>query len=268
MTDRKRAAPVWGKLQKRVTGDLVGSRLLIEYQDYYEEDYQIIMLRNNLLPHILQMEVDGIGNVSRFTYHISGMCSMKADCEQKKLSFQDLKLFLEQFLETVEEMKSYMLCPDCLWLEPDCIYRKEQVYRFCYFPAIRTPLQKQFHELTDYWLHKIDYQDIECVFLAHKLNRETLEEQFDIQTLLEEYGREADERRKLEKEKEDDKKRKQEMLFAEESTKAPAHKIQEKGFQEKTNIRRKRAGAFSKVTAYVKRPWGQWEDLLSESREM
>ena len=258
MSDRKRAVPAREKLQKKVVGDLSGTRLLIEYQDYYEEDYQIIMLRNNLLPHILPMEVDGIGNVSRFAYDISGMYSMKTDFDQQKISFQDLKQFLEQFLEAVEEMKSYMLCPDCLWMEPECIYQKEGLYRFCYFPAIQIPLQKQFHDLTDYWVHKIDYEDIECVFLAHKLNRGTLEEQCDIRILLEEYGKEADEREKAERKKperepENDQRYRQEMLFEEEN---------------RVPVRKRRKGVLSKLVAYVKRPWGQWDDLLLESQEM
>ena len=278
MSERKRAVPDREKLQKEMMGDLAGTRLLIEYQDYYEEDYQIVMLRNNLLPHILQMEVDGIGNVSRFSYDVGGMCSMKTDFEQQKISFEDLKLFLEQFLETVEEMKSYMLCPDCLWLEPECIYQKEKVYRFCYFPVIQVPLQKQFHDLTDYWVHKIDYQDIECVFLAHKLNRGTLEEQCDIRALLEEYGKEADDREKAGQESRDRKKTKQEkseqeqennkrgnpdMLFMEEEQEIP-----ESVCPKEMPIRGKRKGILQKATAYIKRPWGQWEDLLQESREV
>ena len=73
MSDRKRAVPAREKLQKKVVGDLSGTRLLIEYQDYYEEDYQIIMLRNNLLPHILPMEVDGM-EMSAALLMISAEC--------------------------------------------------------------------------------------------------------------------------------------------------------------------------------------------------
>ena len=74
------------QLKKEVSGELTGAKLFIEYPDYYEEDYQVMMLRKNQIPHLLRPQLDGIGHCSRFSYEIQGKLSMRSLFEKKNIS--------------------------------------------------------------------------------------------------------------------------------------------------------------------------------------
>lgn len=256
-------------LQVSVQNELMRSKLIIEYPDYYEEDYQMPMLRANSFRYLLKTQWDGIGNVTRFSYDISGRVSLQSMYEKQKISYAELREFLRQFLEMTEELKKYMLRPEHLWLQPEHIFQNEGQYQFCYVPVIHLSLQEQFHRLTEFFVSQIDYEDMECVFLAHKLNRETMAEQFDIMTILKQYELEASEReteKTEEKEKEREKKERMEKVL---ENKAEEPDLPEYSVCEKAEAIRERGkfGGFlgSTVRRRKKKRWGKWQDLILES---
>lgn len=256
------------QLKKVVSGELTGTKLFIEYPDYYEEDYQIMMLRKNQIPHLLRPQLDGIGHCSRFSYEIRGKLSLRAVFEKRKISLEELKDFVEQFLETMEELREYMLRPDCLWLEPESIYLGDGSYEFCYFPAVPMSIQEQFHKLTEYFVEQIDYTDVECIMLAHKLNRGTLEEQCDIAHLMREYEKEAKERHCKEIKKREDcfSVEEPENESGREYEREPLPEIETEKVAVKSERKRERKKSFSSIRhMFARKKWGKWQDLLLES---
>ena len=62
-------------------------------------------------------------------------------------------------------------------------------------------LCKIFHELTEYFVKMLDYEDTEGIFLAYELHKATLQEHYDLELIMKEYkGREA-ERKKFVRDK-------------------------------------------------------------------
>ena len=205
---------------------------------------------------------------------------------KKKISLAELQNFLKQFLEMMDELQDYMLRPDCLWLEPEYIYLKNaSYYEFCYFPAAPMSIQEQFHKLTDYFVEQIDYADVECIMLAHKLNRGTLEEQCDIADLMREYEKEADERHRQERrpiredcfsmaEPENEARRGYKTEYPSGMEKGiESEKIKEdmdeetkkwRWFQKRSAGERRKS--FSAIPhMFIRKKWGKWQDLLLES---
>lgn len=48
-----------------------------------------------------------------------------------------------------------------------------------------------YHELTEYFVKKVDYQDLESIQLACMLHKETLKETYDLESILQQYEEEA-----------------------------------------------------------------------------
>lgn len=259
-----------GKLKAVLQREVTGAKLVVEYPDYYEEDYQMPMLRENHLKHILGIKTNGVGNTTYFSYETAGMLSMQALFEKDKISCEELKQFLMQFLNAVDTIRLYMLNPDCLWLEPEYIFHGENGYYFCYVPIEPKPLDEQFHRLTEFFVRQIDYADTECICLAHKLNQGSMEEQYDVSVLLKQYEEEAIKRMEESVQKE------AETLAAGEGNLFYIQdEIQEtdpdgwgKTCKDVNTVRE--MGSFQNsvqraVSRIKKKRWGRWQDLILES---
>ncbi|MCI8293579.1 MAG: hypothetical protein HFH53_08645 [Hespellia sp.] len=246
-------------LSSVVQHEVIGSRMIVEYTDYYEEDYQLAMLRQNQLSNLLEIELDGIGTITRFSYNIGNMVSMQTKYENRKIGREELQQFLRQFLSTIELLRQYMLNPDCLWLAPEYIFFRDEQCQFCYLPVRCVSLSEQFHQLTEFWVRQIDYGDTECICLAHKLNRETMEQQYDIHAILQQYESEASVRRELKKrdKERDDFIMKEEIEIKREEAFSDVEAVRELGgFQ----------NSFQRVRSRMKKKrWGSWQDLILES---
>ena len=111
--------------------------------------------------------------------------------------------FIRQFMDVVENLRNYMLDPDCLLTGPEYIYEKDGRFGFCYLPVRQKSLYRSFHEMTEFFVKKLDYKDTEGIFLSYLLHRATLREDYDLREIMEEYEREEQERRAEKEERAD-----------------------------------------------------------------
>ena len=57
-------------------------------------------------------------------------------------------------------------------------------------------LRETFHEMTEYFLSKMDYRETEAILLVYRLHRETMQENYDIRKILSEYKKECEDYKK------------------------------------------------------------------------
>lgn len=170
-------------------------------EEHYEEDYQMPMLRQNQLDGLLKVEGCEVEGKARYTYEISGLTSMKNMYENACIKKQEIEGMITRILEVTETLQRYMLNPNCLVLKPEYIFYKEGKWLFCYFPGMEEDLCKLFHELTEYFVRMLDYEDTEGIFLAYELHKATLQEHYDLELIMKEYKSRESERKKLLSEK-------------------------------------------------------------------
>lgn len=175
--------------------------LHIYKEEHYEEDYQMPMLRQNRLDGILEVEGCEVDGKARYTYEISGLTSMKTMYENSCIKKQEIEAIINRILEVTEILQRYMLDPNCLALKPEYIFNKEGRWFFCYFPRMEEDLCQLFHELTEYFVKMLDYEDTEGIFLAYELHKATLQEHYDLELIMKEYKGRESERNKMIREK-------------------------------------------------------------------
>lgn len=175
-----------------------------------------------------------------------------------------------QFLSVMEKMKDYMLEPNYLMLSEKYIFEKNENYFFCFFPENEKTWQVSYHELTEYFVRKVDYQDLESIQLACMLHKETIKETYDLESILQQYEEEAKNREEKSKEEKirEESKREKDRREMEENQNI---EIQENSYYNKARenyavMEEKRYGPIKKFAKRFKSgKWGEWEDLITEA---
>lgn len=159
--------------------------MILEIEQLYKEDYQMRMLRANAVPGLLKVRGQGRDERSFYRYDISGKVSIKSQGEKEPWNYQELELFMRQFIKVLYTVNQYLLNVNCLSLRPEHIYREGKEYFFCYCPAYEGDIREEFHTLTEYFVREMDYQEREGIYLAYELHRASMEENYNIEQILE-----------------------------------------------------------------------------------
>lgn len=252
------------KTEIREEKDWNQSCLYIEVPVPYEEDYEIRMIRNNDIPGLLKVTGIGSEGKSRYAYHTGGYISLAKKFEKETVDRDMIMEFTCQFIETVNAVRDYILDPDGILLAPEYIYVKEGRYKFCYLPMSYRCLKNSFHEMTEFFVKKLDYRDTEGIFLAYILHRSTLQEEYDLRAILDEYISEEKKRKEEQKQKED----------ISDGTIFTVEDEGEEAVEKKYTVRpddpsameeKKRYGPIRKMIGKIRTGrWGNWQDLITE----
>ena len=258
------------------------SEIRIDSVQPYRENYQMKMLKNNRIPGLLQVSGCGMEGGSRYYYHTGHAKSLEHSYKEKEIGADEMLKLTRQFLFVVEKMKDYLLEPDNLVLSEEYIFEKNGKFYFCFFPENEKTWQMSYHELTEYFVRKVDYQDVESVLLACMLHKETLKDTYDLKSIIQRYEEEAKHRKEedvVEKNRIERKKNKkdevQPMTEQEDgsilSETMIFHLDQENSHynRQRENLavmEEKRYGPLKKFARRLKSgKWGEWEDLITEA---
>ena len=239
--------------------------LHIDIPRLYEEDYQIHMLRENKIPGLLEIAGCGMDGKSRYSYTVTGLLSMKSLFEASVIKKEDMLGFVNRLMEVVKALRRFMLNPDGLLLYPEFIFYGENTWYFCYLPGRKKSLCEAFHVITEYFVRKLDYEDTEGIMLSYELHKATLQENYDLEKIMDEYRIHEEKRRGPEPVNadtpEDGEQLSRENLFS----------LEEEEYEPVADVEtiREMGGHWSpwKKTAdrLKKTKWGSWKDLILET---
>lgn len=180
--------------------DMNHNYLILTGEDVIDTDsYQVRMIVANAVPDLLQCRIQGIDGKFMVYYDVTSRHSLTALFEDRKLRIEELQVILGGFIQVMEEMSEYLLNPCQLILEPEYIYMdsEKKNVRFCYLPGFHGEVQKQFQNLAEYFLPKLDHEDGKAVMLGYGVYRRALEDSFHLEHIKEELykvreGKESD----------------------------------------------------------------------------
>lgn len=173
--------------------DLKRAYMILEGETQEQEDYQIIMLKENEISGILNMDVHYVDNQSQYYYDISGKTSFKTLHEKLNLTLEDMRRLVNDLLHAIQILKKYMLDGKCILLDPEYIFCENETYYFCYYPFCSLDIRKEFHKLTEFFVREVNYKDDEGVRFAYTLHKATMEENYSIEEIMKQFGPEEKE---------------------------------------------------------------------------
>lgn len=164
--------------------DLKKAFLILEGAEGEQEDYQAVMLKENDVEGLLRMDVRYMDNQSHYHYDISGKTSFKTLHEKVNLSYEEMKRLVGNLLQTIHNLRKYMLDANCILLEPEFIFGDTERYYFCYYPPCQVDAREAFHQLTEFFVREVNYKDEEGVHFAYTMHKMTMEENYSVEEIM------------------------------------------------------------------------------------
>lgn len=237
-------------------------RITIEESVLYKEDYQMRMISQNQIEGILPVKGRGMDGRSFYDYDVSGKISIKAMYERSKINSKDIKIFLSQIKNTIDSVEKYLLNKHCILLKPEYIFFEDEKYYFCYYPLAEDDFWEEFHLLTEYFVKHADYEDKECVRITFLLHKDTMEENYSLDKIIEKCLK-IEEDMPMPKEKEEE----QVPQIYYDTSDHDWIKDQQLG----SSILKETDNMWSPVkrflTKHKKSKWGDWDGLYVEEEE-
>lgn len=176
----------WETVKVGYKRDLNTAYFVMEAECLYQPDYQLKMIAENNIPGLLKVKGKGINGKSRYEYEIQGKHSLEFLVNKEPLTYEIMISLITDLWKTIETMRDYLLSPNQLFLDPRSIFMENGAYSFCYYPPNRKGVTEGFHELAEFFVREVDYQDRSGIYVAYALHKMTLYENYRIRQVIEE----------------------------------------------------------------------------------
>lgn len=146
-------------------------------------NYKYKMLEQYEISGLLPCFILHIDNKMKVQYDISSKQSLTRICEKRQIDAQSFQGLVSQIQKTYCELERYFLNPDELCLLPEYIYADMEnlQVKFCYYPEMKSKsIEQSFHELAEYLINHLDYNDKELIEQGYGMYRYTQQENYDM----------------------------------------------------------------------------------------
>lgn len=150
------------------------------FSDYYEQ----VLTHNQIFGH-LKFECRMFDNKKYAYYEISGLQPLSSVFEKHSVLYTELKQIFNGLIEGIHSGKEYLLKENDYMLSSTMIFFNISKFevRLCYYPGYDKTLRVQFHDLFEYFMNKVNYNDQAAVLLIYKLYMKSKDDTCTIQEL-------------------------------------------------------------------------------------
>ncbi len=164
--------------------DIKGNYLILEAEQEIHS-YQMQMIQQNSIKGILPIYEYCIDNKVQYHYDITSRQTIVVMLERVLLTSVQMRNFLMQWKDILEQMKEFLLNPDYLLLDVNYIYINLQSgeFFFCYYPREGKGFKEGIKEVFRYFLDKVNYQDKLGVDMVYQAYQKSLQPEMDFLTI-------------------------------------------------------------------------------------
>ncbi|MCT4542037.1 MAG: FHA domain-containing protein [Vallitalea sp.] len=170
--------------------DVINSYLVIKVDDLTViREYEVEMLRRNSIDLLLNMNITTLNKEIDIYYNITSKQKLVEILERKKLSYIEVRSFFLHLLTITKDCKRYYLSCYKIIMDPNLIYIKPDQFlpNFIYLPFdsdnIDHEIIKDIANLIEYFVDKVDQDDIDAVMIMHKLITASKQPDFNLKVL-------------------------------------------------------------------------------------
>lgn len=143
-----------------------------------------LMLRRKIqgaLP-VEKAYMDGSG---QYWYNISGKQSLDVYCRVKTVGIDLIEKLIVSICSEMEILEWNLIHTSCLCLDPELIFvtNSNQEFIFTIYPGGAGGVEKEFEQLMEYLLTKIDHKDDQAVRAAYRIYEQTMKEGYSLMDL-------------------------------------------------------------------------------------
>lgn len=151
--------------------------VLQEPDEEVQDTYQIHILLENQIAGLCACKIQRVDGKELFYYEITGCQTLENLFEARKFKRKDLEELFLAVVRVTENLDGYLMNRDNLFLNPSYIYRNldNGEYLFLWFPQGSRMADREFQNLTEYILPRIEHQDEQAVTMGYGIYKESVE---------------------------------------------------------------------------------------------
>lgn len=140
-----------------------------------------LMLQRKL-PGLLAVEKAYVNGNGQYWYNISGKQSLDTYCRMKDVGIEFIERMIISICNEMEILEWNLVKTNCLILDPELIFitNSNREFIFTIYPGSTGRVEKEFEQLMEFLLTKVDHKDPAAVKAAYGIYEKTLEEGYSI----------------------------------------------------------------------------------------
>lgn len=157
--------------------------ILKDNGSFSENIYQRKMVTENRIKGLLGSQERYINGETLLYYEITSRQSIASIYERKSLAMEDIRDFFRQLKIVNDALQKYLLDGRCLVLQPEYVFRNIESgeYTFLYYPD---PEENGLSQLLDFFMSRVNAEDLEAVEIVYKIVDLVGREQFVLDEVL------------------------------------------------------------------------------------
>lgn len=166
--------------------ELKRNYLIVQPKEQQISTYECKMMQENIIEGFLRFRLEQMDGEPQFYYEITSKQPLGRLLENRKLSGAEIRKMVIGITNALNQMETYLLREDSIWLEPEYIYVEPETFKvwLCIVPGLEHKFPEAYGKLLEYFLGKVNHQDKESVVLAYGLYQETRKENFGMEDIL------------------------------------------------------------------------------------
>lgn len=140
-----------------------------------------IMLRRKL-PGALSVEKAYMDGNGQYWYNISGKQSLDTYCRMKEIGIAFIERLIVSICSEMEILEWNLIQTSCLMLDPELVFitNCNGEFIFTIYPANSGGVEKEFQQLMEYLLTRVDHKDAIAVKTAYGIYEKTLQDGYSL----------------------------------------------------------------------------------------
>ncbi|SFB09902.1 Forkhead associated (FHA) domain, binds pSer, pThr, pTyr [Acetitomaculum ruminis DSM 5522] len=166
--------------ETEIKEDLNYRYLIISDKTDNKKDYQRGMILNNDIPGFLKCSLQITNGQEKFYFDISKKETLEKKLKGRDLYEGELGKILSQMVDLIKNAREYLLNEDNFIFRPEYIFFQEEKMYFCFMPGLRLDIKKDLHDLSEFFMKKINHDLKNDTFLAYEFFSITMKEDFKL----------------------------------------------------------------------------------------
>ena len=149
-----------------------------------DNNYKRKMILQNQIPGLLSCKLIYEGQFPYLCYEVTGKKSLQKKYDYEKIEFKEMDIFFSAMIEIMKKSREYLLEARQFCLEPENIYFdiETEEMSLLYNPNHRHERGKQYRELAEFLLDKVNHKDEHAVKIAYQFYKLSKEEFFSLES--------------------------------------------------------------------------------------
>ncbi|MGI6117596.1 MAG: DUF6382 domain-containing protein [Bilifractor sp.] len=155
--------------------DLANHYMIIsDREEEKEETYQTRMLQENEIEGFLSCHVERVDDERLYCYNITSRQPLSEIASDGQIGSELLRGLLSALLFALKNLNEYLLPPDGILLDPDCIFANSlrEDFRFCYYPENPASFSGSLKKFSEFLLPRLNHDDERAVMLGYSFYSE------------------------------------------------------------------------------------------------